>query len=214
STRELGRDRRWSRRGRTGHVGEEVVSLDELHREVQRIVGRDKLVQPNEVGMHDVCKAAELAFEAIDRLRLLAREDLHRDPRTELRVDGLVDGAECPRADPTLERQPSPENLRDTNPVHAAHHAMAGCGRVARIRIEVPGTVDTELLDLKEGEGVVFGRAPDGAALREPELRTLRTHITNVPSVSSTHAVVWLREQRIHMRDLGSRNGSWLRLPV
>jgi DNA-binding NtrC family response regulator len=90
---------------------------------------------------------------------------------------------------------------------------MAGCDGVARIRIEVPGTVDTELLDLKDGEGVVFGRAPDGA-VREPDLQSVRTHVTNVPSVSSTHALVWLREQRIHMRDLGSRNGSWLRLPT
>ena len=81
-----------------------------------------------------------------------------------------------------------------------------------RIRVEVPGPQGSTLVDLAEGEGIVFGRAPDRARLREIGVAKLREHVVAAPSVSSTHAMVWFRDRQVHLRDLGSRNGSWLRL--
>ena len=82
---------------------------------------------------------------------------------------------------------------------------------VSRIRVEAPGALDGELVELADGEGIVFGRAPDVSRGSEPGVR-LRAHTLAAPSVSSTHAVVWRDGERVRVRDLASRNGSWLRL--
>jgi DNA-binding NtrC family response regulator len=88
---------------------------------------------------------------------------------------------------------------------------MARYAVVSRIRVEAPGALDGELIELGEGEGVVFGRSPDLAHVQQTGI-VFRERVLPSPSVSATHALVWLREQRVHVRDLGSRNGSWLRL--
>ncbi len=83
---------------------------------------------------------------------------------------------------------------------------------VPRIRIEVPGT-EGELVEVHEGEGVVFGRAPDAKRLGETRVELVREHAVRVPSVSSNHAFVWMNDRTVQIRDLNSRNGSWLRVP-
>ncbi len=83
---------------------------------------------------------------------------------------------------------------------------------VTRIRVEAPGS-EGELIEIRDGEGIVFGRAPDARPLDEPGIRRIREHPLRVPSVSSNHAFVWVQGQTIRVRDLSSRNGSWLRVP-
>jgi len=81
-----------------------------------------------------------------------------------------------------------------------------------RIRVEVPGPQGSSLVDLAAGEGIVFGRAPDPSRLREVGISKTTEHLLTAPSVSSTHAMVWFDGDHVRLRDLGSRNGTWLRL--
>ncbi|HEY4015652.1 MAG TPA: sigma 54-interacting transcriptional regulator [Polyangiaceae bacterium] len=71
-------------------------------------------------------------------------------------------------------------------------------------------------LDLDLPHAVLLGRAPDpgtapGAA--EADGRTMRIATVVAPSVSANHALVWSDENAVCVRDLGSRNGTWLLLP-
>jgi DNA-binding NtrC family response regulator len=59
----------------------------------------------------------------------------------------------------------------------------------------------------------VFGRNPDGQRLDAAVGITARAHHLPFPSVSSNHLAIWARDGRVSIRDLGSRNGSWVRLP-
>jgi DNA-binding NtrC family response regulator len=84
---------------------------------------------------------------------------------------------------------------------------------VTRIHIEAPGQLEAEIVELDEGEGVVVGRAPEVATVEGVDAR-LRAQTLALPSVSATHAAVWIDAEHVRVRDLGSRNGTWLRLPV
>jgi DNA-binding NtrC family response regulator len=84
-----------------------------------------------------------------------------------------------------------------------------------RLIIESPGQVDAEMLEVGDAECVLLGRVPqvervekDGAVSGLP----MRTHSVASPSVSANHALVWREQERISLRDLGSRNGTWVRL--
>jgi DNA-binding NtrC family response regulator len=83
---------------------------------------------------------------------------------------------------------------------------------LTRIHIEAPGQLEAEIVELDEGEGIVVGRAPEVSTV-EVDAR-LRAQMLASPSVSATHAVAWTNAEHVVLRDLGSRNGTWLRLPA
>jgi DNA-binding NtrC family response regulator len=71
-------------------------------------------------------------------------------------------------------------------------------------------------LELDSSTGLLLGRAPDTAAVqRLPEdgERALQPQQLSSPSISANHALAWSEAGRICVRDLGSRNGTWLLLP-
>ena len=80
-----------------------------------------------------------------------------------------------------------------------------------RIVVDAPGSVDPSVVELRDGEGVVLGRAPD--AERAGLDRDVAARMISSQSVSANHAAVWREGDEIHVRDLASRNGTWLRIP-
>lgn len=70
-----------------------------------------------------------------------------------------------------------------------------------------------QLVELDEGSAVLLGRAPDPGAVVTPDPLTVRPVPVQAPSVSANHALAWLEGQMTCVQDLGSRNGTWLRLP-
>lgn len=80
--------------------------------------------------------------------------------------------------------------------------------------IKVPGR-DSELVVLQDDEVVLLGRAPDEQRLTEPLVP--RRPIRPVPiaghSVSANHALLWTEDGGVVVRDVGSRNGTWIKLP-
>lgn len=96
--------------------------------------------------------------------------------------------------------------------MHAAmmpwHHRIV----MHRIRVELPNPQHNVEVEVAANEGLVVGRAPDRSAIEEPPAATLRECVLSAPSVSAMHAVVWSDGARVHLRDLGSRNGSWVRV--
>lgn len=86
---------------------------------------------------------------------------------------------------------------------------------MARIVVEVPGC-DAENVDLTPGHAVLIGRDPDVERLEEPMLadESLSAAKFESRSVSANHALIRLTKEGIfRLRDVRSRNGSWLRLP-
>ncbi len=114
---------------------------------------------------------------------------------------------------------------------------------MTRLIVEAQGQLQSEVVPLTETEGVLIGRTPNPSTLHEggsgdgrtdeekarvagtvretnvtdahlpsPQL-TIRAQAIPSPSVSGNHALVWLTEESLHIRDLGSRNGTWVRLP-
>ncbi len=79
-------------------VGEEVLPLDELHREKPGPLVLAELPQADEVRVLDAVERAELVLEAEERVGLHRPESLQCDALVPLAVDGLVDDAHSPRA--------------------------------------------------------------------------------------------------------------------
>jgi len=92
----------------------------------------------------------------------------------------------------------------------AAWHHRRVSDRV-RIVVDAPGSVDPSVVELREGEGILLGRAPDAA--RAGLDREMPARMIPSPSVSANHAAVWCEGDEVHVRDLASRNGTWLRVP-
>ena len=67
-----------------------------------------------------------------------------------------------------------------------------------------------EPIEVRAGERIVVGRNPDAARLGEGAARPVRLH---APSVSANHLRTWLDGGELCLQDVGSRNGTWLRLP-
>jgi DNA-binding NtrC family response regulator len=80
---------------------------------------------------------------------------------------------------------------------------------MTRIDIEAPGLKDRQQLDLGPGESALVGREPE----RAPSDEHGRAVVIASPSVSGQHLLVRCEDELVRLRDLGSRNGSWLRLP-
>ena len=83
-----------------------------------------------------------------------------------------------------------------------------------RVHLEAAGSNVEDTVDLGEHGAVVVGRDPDASRL-PPELSLVPASEQRVPlpSVSANHLAAWTREGTLNLRDLGSRNGTWLRLP-
>jgi DNA-binding NtrC family response regulator len=66
-------------------------------------------------------------------------------------------------------------------------------------------------------ESVLVGREPDPTRLPAgvaPANWPIRTWPIRVPSVSLNHLLIWREGEQLAVRDLASKNGSWLRLPA
>ncbi|HKY38539.1 MAG TPA: sigma 54-interacting transcriptional regulator [Polyangiaceae bacterium] len=85
-----------------------------------------------------------------------------------------------------------------------------------RLIVKGPDGQAAHTLDLNEAGSVLIGRSPDRALLtdsstlaREP----LRLLPLEAASVSANHLLAWSEQGQVCVEDLGSRNGSWLKLP-
>jgi DNA-binding NtrC family response regulator len=71
-------------------------------------------------------------------------------------------------------------------------------------------------MEIEAPRALLLGRAPDPEApalAPDAQHRALDPVTLMAPSVSANHALVWIDEGTICVRDLGSRNGTWLLLP-
>ncbi len=73
----------------------------QLHREEPLPVLFEQLAQAGQVGVLDVRQRAKLVLEAQDGVGLDGAQRLQRHARVALAIEGLVDDAHAPRADPT-----------------------------------------------------------------------------------------------------------------
>ncbi|MCX5746823.1 MAG: sigma 54-interacting transcriptional regulator [Proteobacteria bacterium] len=78
------------------------------------------------------------------------------------------------------------------------------------IEIITPGQGRPISLTLHDGEGVVVGRNPDASTLAGGDTRVVHVASANV---STNHVSIQDRDNVACLVDLGSRNGTWLKLP-
>lgn len=87
---------------------------------------------------------------------------------------------------------------------------------MARILLQA-AEQESESVELAEGESLLVGRQPDPVRLpptsQVPHVPSPRTVAIPSASVSANHALIWKEGGTVCVRDLGSRNGSWLFLP-
>jgi DNA-binding NtrC family response regulator len=84
-------------------------------------------------------------------------------------------------------------------------------------RVIARGPDQTEcIVDLEPPRAVLLGRAPDPQTAPQAS-DGVETHFKSVtlaaPSISANHALVWVDADVVCVRDLGSKNGTWLLLP-
>src|SRR5215475_11122357 len=78
-----------------------------------------------------------------------------------------------------------------------------------RLEIQAAGLTQSERRELGDGQALLVGRSPDPARVSTPaEPVAIRSQ-----SVSTNHLLAWREGGASFVRDLGSRNGTWLRLP-
>src|SRR5262245_13521842 len=81
---------------------------------------------------------------------------------------------------------------------------------MAHLEIQAPGLADGERHELPEDRPLLLGRRPD----IHPIAPTAKTATVTSGSVSTNHLLAWRKEGATFLRDLRSRNGTWLRLPA
>jgi DNA-binding NtrC family response regulator len=89
-------------------------------------------------------------------------------------------------------------------------------GDVPRVIAKGPDGQIEHTLELGPPRAVLLGRAPDPDTAQgapEDDGRPLHVATLVAPSVSANHALVWSDQGTVCVRDLGSRNGTWLLLP-
>jgi hypothetical protein len=102
-----GRRGGWARLPIGADVREEVPPLDELHREEPLVLHGEELVEHGQVRVADVDQVAELFLEAQQRPGLDLGQGLQGHQDLALLVEGLVNDAHSPRADPAQDRETS-----------------------------------------------------------------------------------------------------------
>ncbi|HYV46568.1 MAG TPA: sigma 54-interacting transcriptional regulator [Myxococcaceae bacterium] len=77
-----------------------------------------------------------------------------------------------------------------------------------------PGDQPPRELTIEPRQALLLGREPDPDALRG-SLAGIQVHSVSLPSntVSGNHVVVWREDEAYCLRDIGSRNGTWVRAP-
>jgi len=87
---------------------------------------------------------------------------------------------------------------------------------VSRLTVIAPDGYEEYTADLEPTQAILLGRTPDERAPSVAEAKRLEplSLVTILsPSVSANHALVSVQDGEIQVRDLGSRNGTWLLLP-
>lgn len=86
---------------------------------------------------------------------------------------------------------------------------------MTRLIIDASGQVQPEVVPISEDHPILLGRAPDtGKVDRAAELSgAVESRVVASPSVSGNHALAWLDGEHVHVVDLESRNGTWIKLP-
>ena len=85
-----------------------------------------------------------------------------------------------------------------------------------RLIVKGPDGQAAHTLDLNEAGSVLIGRSPSRALLADtstPAREPLRLLPLDAASVSANHLLAWSEQGQVCVEDLGSRNGSWLKLP-
>jgi DNA-binding NtrC family response regulator len=85
-----------------------------------------------------------------------------------------------------------------------------------RVQVRADADADAIAVELAPDEAVLLGRSPSPERLPPlwPEApRRLRAVTIAAPSVSGNHALLWRDGDGLVLRDLGSKNGCWLKLP-
>lgn len=89
---------------------------------------------------------------------------------------------------------------------------------MSKLVIDAPGLTEPMQVELPDGGAVLVGRDPDvghlgstppGVTASAPSAVTVTS-----PSVSANHVLVTRQASRVSIRDLGSRNGTWVRVPA
>lgn len=73
---------------------------------------------------------------------------------------------------------------------------------------------DLTSVRLEDGEEAVVGRSPDSARARERAAPEPRLVTLGSPAVSGNHLRIRNEGGRLEVVDLGSRNGTWMKLPA
>jgi len=79
-----------------------------------------------------------------------------------------------------------------------------------RVEIHMPRSSSPSELEVHSGETVVVGRKP---TMDDEGGQATRTVALPVPSVSASHVRIGCDSDGVRIEDLGSRNGTWVRLP-
>src|SRR5262245_8644274 len=84
-----------------------------------------------------------------------------------------------------------------------------------RVDVHVPGRDEPEKVQVSPGETLLLGRDPDATRVPRELVRGRAVpHQLDAPTVSANHILVWRDGDDTCLEDVGSRHGSWLRLPA
>jgi DNA-binding NtrC family response regulator len=81
-----------------------------------------------------------------------------------------------------------------------------------RVFVQSP-EVPPQRVELTAGSALLVGREPSSARLSADQIPALTVHALRDRRVSANHVLLSREPDALVVRDLGSRNGSWLRLP-
>ena len=91
--------------------------------------------------------------------------------------------------------------------------AGAGDEPSATVRLATATNEAGAAVEIRAGERIVVGRAPSAAKLDVGGAGTREIRVA-AAAVSANHLTAWLDGDQLCLQDVGSRNGSWLRLPA
>ncbi len=81
------------------------------------------------------------------------------------------------------------------------------------VRVAAAGDETGRTIEVHAHERVVIGRAPGAARLGDEDASPTREVRIDAASVSANHVTLSIDEGALCVQDVGSRNGTWLRLP-
>src|SRR5579859_3030921 len=99
---------------------------------------------------------------------------------------------------------------RRLGPLHETTMQRIIARAMAQVTIVAPGAPRDTTVEVDPGETMIVGREPQPSS---GDPRSVRTTTVPAPSVSSAHVRLVSTPGALRVEDLGSRNGTWLRLP-